>query len=190
MTTDAYERAMHTIPTPALLMDEAQLLHNIHAFQALCNKAGLNLRPHIKTHKSIRFTHEQLRAGAVGITCQKLGEAEVMADAGVTDILITFNILGTDKIERLKALAQRVPQLAVTIDNAVVLQGLVDAFCGDEASAARLAEGPAAGPAEEMAAGRLAGAAKQPSLGVMVECDTGAGRCGVQSPEAAVKLAR
>jgi len=63
------------------------------------------LRPHIKTHKLPRFAQQQVALGAVGITCQKLGEAEVMADAGLTDILLPYNILGASKLERLRALA-------------------------------------------------------------------------------------
>ena len=98
--------------------------------------------------------------GAVGITCQKLGEAEVMADAGIDDILLTFNLLGRAKLQRLVALARRV-RLSVTLDNAVVA-GEIDA------------------------AMREAGLV----LPVLIECDTGGERCGVQTPDEAVELAR
>lgn len=148
------------IETPAFVVNEARTLANISKFQAHCDAAGLKLRPHIKTHKSIRFAKAQVEAGAIGINCQKIGEAEIMADGGLQDILITFNILGASKLRRLRALAERVT-LRVVSDNAVVLTGLSEAF----------ADAPS-------------------PLRVLVECDTGAARCGVQSPEEAVRLAR
>lgn len=149
------------IDTPALVIDEAAVLENIAAFQTHCNKAGLKLRPHIKTHKTQRFTQQQLQAGAAGITCQKIGEAEVMADGGADDILITYNILGAAKLQRLKALALRIKKLTVVVDNAVALNGLANAFAESAAP-----------------------------LHIMVECDTGAIRCGVQTPEQALHLAQ
>jgi D-serine deaminase-like pyridoxal phosphate-dependent protein len=148
------------IETPAFVVDEAVALRNIMTFQAHCNAKGLTLRPHIKTHKLIHFAKAQAEAGAIGITCQKIGEAEVMAEAGLEDILITFNILGEAKLKRLRALSGKVARLAVVADSAEVVAGLNEAF---------------------------ADAAKK--LRVQVECDTGAGRCGVQTPEAAVDLA-
>ena len=65
---------------------------------------GYALRPHIKTHKLPRFAKRQVELGAVGITAQKLGEAEVMADAGIGDIFVPYNIVGAKKLARLKAL--------------------------------------------------------------------------------------
>lgn len=152
-------RTLNDIETPAFVVNEARVLANISKFQAHCDAQGLKLRPHIKTHKSIRFAREQVAAGAVGINCQKIGEAEVMADGGLDDILITFNILGDAKLARLRALADRVT-LRVVADNAVVVAGLSQAFAD--------ADTP---------------------LTVLVECETGAERCGVQSPDAAAELA-
>ncbi len=152
--------SINTIETPAFVVTEAVALRNIAACQTICDNAGLALRPHIKTHKLVRFAKAQMHAGAVGITCQKIGEAEVMAQGGLDDILITYNLLGPQKLARLRELATRVSALAVTADNATVVAGLGTAFEG----------------------------APRP-LGVLVECDTGAKRCGVQSPEAAVALA-
>ena len=149
------------LETPALVIDEQTALQNIARFQAHCDQAGLAFRPHIKTHKSIRFAKAQLAAGAVGINCQKIGEAEVMADAGVDDILITYNILGAEKLARLRALAARVTRLSVVADNAPVIDGLSGTF--------------SAAPAR---------------LDVLVECDTGGRRCGVQTPAEAAALAR
>ena len=96
----------------------------------------------------------------IGITCQKVSEAEVMAEAGFTDIFIPYNIVGDSKLTRLMALAKRVT-LSVTADSAYVIRGLSDA-----AQRAEL------------------------TLTVLIECDTGAHRCGVQSPQEAAELAR
>ncbi|WP_085308102.1 D-TA family PLP-dependent enzyme [Planktotalea arctica] len=151
---------INSIHTPAFVVNEAVALQNIAAFQAHCDQVGLALRPHIKTHKSVHFAKAQLAAGANGITCQKISEAEAMAVDGIDDILITYNILGDAKLRRLRALSERLTALAVVADNMVVINGLSRTFSG----------------------------ASEP-LKVLVECDTGAGRCGVQSPEAAVALA-
>ncbi len=147
--------------TPALVIDEAKALRNIARFQAHCDRNGLKLRPHVKTHKSVRFARAQVAAGAVGITCQKIGEAEVMAACGMDDILITYNIVGEAKLDRLRALAGRVKSLSVTADSTAVIEGLAAAF--------KTAPRP---------------------VHVLVECDTGGRRCGVRTPEAAVELAR
>ena len=153
------EHYLSKIETPAFVVNESQTLKNISKFQSLCDEKGLTLRPHIKTHKTVRFAKAQVAAGAVGINCQKIGEAEVMADGGLDDILITFNILGASKLARLRALSERV-DLRVVADNTLVIEGLSDAF----------ADVPK-------------------PLKVLVECDTGAARCGVQSPDEAVGLA-
>jgi D-serine deaminase-like pyridoxal phosphate-dependent protein len=152
---------LDSIETPAFVVREAVALRNIEAFQRHCDKVGLALRPHIKTHKLIRFAKAQVRAGARGITCQKIGEAEVMADGGLDDILITYNILGPEKLARLRALANRLAHLAVVADSETVVAGLSRAFAD----------------------------APRP-LGVLVECDTGGRRCGLQTPAAALALAR
>ncbi|MGO4852241.1 D-TA family PLP-dependent enzyme [Phaeovulum sp. W22_SRMD_FR3] len=146
--------------TPCLIVDLNVVAENIRRFQTLATAAGLKARPHIKTHKLPQIARMQIEAGAIGLTCQKIGEAEVMADAGFDDILITYNILGESKLARLVALAGRC-RLSVTCDSLTVAQGLSAAF-----------------------------AARGASLDVLVECDTGAGRCGVQDPAAAAALAR
>ena len=116
-----------TVETPAFIVNAARAMDNIAAFQAHCDAAGLALRPHIKTHKTLHFAKAQLAAGAKGITCQKLGEAEVMAAGGCGDILITFNILGEAKLRRLRALAERAV-IRVVADNPAVVAGLSRAF--------------------------------------------------------------
>jgi D-serine deaminase-like pyridoxal phosphate-dependent protein len=147
------------LETPVPLVDVDIAERNIARWQAQCDRLGLANRPHIKTHKTVLFARRQLAHGAVGITCQKLGEAEVMADAGIEDILLTYNVLGAAKLARLVALCRRV-QIAVVADSSIVAAGLSKA----------------------MAEAGL-------GLRVLVECDTGGGRCGVGSPEAAAQLA-
>jgi D-serine deaminase-like pyridoxal phosphate-dependent protein len=149
-----------SLDTPAVLVDLDIAEANIDRFQKHCDAHGLKLRPHIKTHKLPRLARRQIAAGAIGITCQKVSEAEAMiAEGGVEDVLLTYNILGEAKLARLRGLAGRV-RLTVVCDNGAVAQGLSAAF--------RDAPEP---------------------LSVLVECDTGAGRCGVQTPEAAAELA-
>jgi len=88
--------------------------------------AGVANRPHIKTHKSPMLAKLQIAAGANGITCQKLGEAEVMAEAGIDDILISYNLIGDEKMARLGAL-QAKANMTVAVDNSVVVAGLPQA---------------------------------------------------------------
>ena len=99
------------LDTPAVLIDLDRVEANLRRAQDYADAHGLKLRPHIKTHKIPELARRQLELGAVGITCQKLGEAEVMADAGIRDILLTFNLLGRAKTHRLVALARRVQTL-------------------------------------------------------------------------------
>jgi D-serine deaminase-like pyridoxal phosphate-dependent protein len=147
------------LDTPAVVVDLAILEANLARAQAHADALGLRLRPHVKTHKLPRVAQMQMALGAVGITCQKLGEAEAMADAGLADIFLPYNILGAAKRARLAALAGRVA-LSVTADSAETVAGYAETF---------------ADPARP--------------LSVLIECDTGAGRCGVQSPAEAVALA-
>ncbi|SEC70589.1 D-TA family PLP-dependent enzyme [Rhodobacter sp. 24-YEA-8] len=148
------------VATPLPVIDEDRLATNIARAQDYMAAHGLNFRPHIKTHKIAAVARQQITAGAVGINCQKLTEAEAFADAGFDDILITYNILGPVRVARLLALNARVTRLAVTTDSAVTVAGLAAAF-----------------PAEK-------------PLTVLVECDTGGGRCGVQSAADAFALAQ
>lgn len=147
------------VDTPAAVVDLDRLERNIGRHQAYLDAHGIAGWPHIKTHKIPRIAQMQLDRGARGITCQKLGEAEVFAAAGFADIFLPYNIVGPAKLERLRALAGSV-NVRVTADSAVVVDGLSRAFHD----------------------------AGQP-LPVLVEFDGGLGRCGVQSPEAAAALA-
>ena len=147
------------LDTPALVADLDVVTRNVARMQARCDSLGLRLRPHIKTHKLPAIAHLQVRTGAVGIACQKLGEAEVMAAAGLRDILLTYPLVGARKARRFAALAREVTMAAVG-DSAVVPRGLSVAL--EEAGA---------------------------QADFLVECDTGYGRTGVQTPEAAAELA-
>ena len=150
---------MQTLDTPAVLVDLDVAERNIDRFQAYCDRLGLKARPHAKTHKLPVLARRQVAAGAVGITCQKLSEAEALIEAGgIDDVLITYNILGSTKLDRLRRL-RAVARIAVVADNATVVEGLAAAFGADE------------------------------PLSVLVECDTGGGRCGVQTPDDARGLA-
>ncbi len=91
------------LDTPVLLVDRKRLDENIRAMQRSADSAGVRLRPHIKTHKSKQIAELQLRAGAAGITCAKLSEAEVMREI-CNDIFIAYPIVGEQKLERLSAL--------------------------------------------------------------------------------------
>src|ERR1041385_6029729 len=116
------------LDTPAVVIDLDIVAANIARAQAVLSAHGLDNRPHIKTHKIPALARMQMDAGAVGITCQKLGEVEVMADAGVADdILLTYNVLGDAKTERLAALIRRLKRMAVVLDNDTVARGLSDA---------------------------------------------------------------
>ncbi len=148
------------IPTPMPVIDEDRMEANIARAQAYMDRNGLKFRPHIKTHKLASVAGAQIKAGATGLNCQKLTEAEAFADAGFDDILITYNLLGSDRVVRLKALNDRVAGLRVVADSVATVQGLAASFTKDR------------------------------PLTVLVECDTGGGRVGVQTPEAALDLAR
>jgi D-serine deaminase-like pyridoxal phosphate-dependent protein len=150
---------LEDLETPFLAADLDLVERNIAAMQAYCDEHGIALRPHIKTHKLPQLARMQLDAGAVGITCQKLGEAEVMAAAGCDDILITFPLVGDAKAERLAALARRV-KMSVAADSSEVAQGLSRVL-----------------------------AAHGVEVDFLIECDTGLGRTGVQTAEAAAELA-
>jgi D-serine deaminase-like pyridoxal phosphate-dependent protein len=149
------------ISTPAVLVDLAIARRNIDRYQQYATSHRLAVRPHIKTHKLPALAEMQLAAGAVGINCQKVSEAEAMVAGSprITDVLITYNILGADKLAHLAALARKV-RLSVVADSATVVDGLAAAF----------ARAPA-------------------PLTVLVECNTGADRCGVATPAAAAELA-
>src|ERR1700743_2058426 len=104
MTTPLAARIAREFGTPVAVIDMDRVERNIARVQKTCDEAGVANRPHIKTKKSPMLAKMQIAAGAKGITCQKIGEAEVMADAGIDNILISYNLLGEEKMARLGAL--------------------------------------------------------------------------------------
>jgi D-serine deaminase-like pyridoxal phosphate-dependent protein len=153
-------QSLESLETPVPVVDIDVAVQNLVRWQNHCNQNAISNWPHIKTHKLVPMARLQLALGAKGICVQKLGEAEVMAEAGIRDMLLTFNVVGHKKLERLAALRRRT-NIAVVADSQIVLEGLT-------------------------AAARAAGC----DIDVLVECDTGGGRNGAQSPEAAVTLAQ
>ena len=154
--------AVEELDTPVVTILLDRLQANIARVQAMVAAQGIGLRPHIKTHKIPEIGAMQMAAGAVGLTCQKLGEVAAFVDAGVADdILLSFNIVGQRKTDRLMELAARVRRLAVVADNETVLEGL---------SAAGVRHGR--------------------DVPFLIEIDTGFGRNGCQSPEQVRDLAR
>ncbi|WP_316192696.1 D-TA family PLP-dependent enzyme [Bradyrhizobium sp. SZCCHNRI1029] len=160
MTTPLAARIAREYGTPCAVIDMDRVERNIARIQAQCEAAGVANRPHIKTHKSPVLAKLQIEAGAQGITCQKIGEAEIMAGAGIDNILISYNLIGEEKMARLAAL-QAKADMTVAADNATVIAGL---------------------PQAAKQSGR--------TLSVVVECDTGRKRAGVETPTEAIQLAR
>ncbi|MDP9363548.1 MAG: alanine racemase, partial [Chloroflexota bacterium] len=106
------------LDTPALLVDLAAMDRNIARIAGELSGRGVAWRPHAKGHKTPAVAHRQLAAGAIGITCAKLGEAEVFAAAGVRDILVANQIVGPIKTRRLAALvASSGADVAVAVDD-------------------------------------------------------------------------
>ena len=120
-------KTVYDLETPSVLIDLDKMERNIAAMQKRCDELGIQFRPHIKTHKIPDIALRQLAAGAVGIACQKVSEAEVFADAGIRDIQIPYNIVGAAKTRRLAQLAQRA-DVTVTVDNQVALDGIAAAM--------------------------------------------------------------
>src|SRR6476659_4021810 len=105
------------IPTPALLLDLDRFERNVEKMAAYVKAAGKELRPHAKTHKCPEIARRQIAAGAVGVCVAKVGEAEVMAAAGVRNLLITTEVVGPEKIGRLLGVLRRQPETLVVVDN-------------------------------------------------------------------------
>lgn len=147
--------------TPVLVIELDALERNIATMATFAKERGIALRPHAKTHKSADIAKKQIAAGAVGVCCAKLGEAEAMADGGVGAILITSPVVSAPAIARLMELNARIPDLRVTMDNPANVSAL--------AAAAK-------------AAGK--------TLQVLIDIDPGIRRTGVPSPEAAVEVGK
>src|ERR1017187_2464441 len=148
------------IETPALVVDLDILDRNLRRVAGYARQHGLRLRPHTKTHKSIRLAKRQLESGAVGLTVAKVSEAEVMLGAGPADLLVAYPIIGRAKLERLMEVARHT-RVTVALDGVFAARQLSDA-----ARAAQL------------------------EIGVLAEVDVGLGRVGVAPGEPLLHLAQ
>jgi len=148
------------LDTPAVIIDLDVLERNLRRAQEYFDRHGIRFRPHMKTHKSPEIGRLQVEHGAVGLTCAKLGEAEVMADAGIRDLMVAYPLWGEQKLRRLARLAERCT-LTVVFDSAEVAEAI---------SRALSAEGL--------------------EVGALVEIDTGMHRCGIAPGPAMVELCR
>jgi len=151
---------LDAIDTPALVVGLDAFERNLGRMAKAVAAAGVRLRPHAKTHKSPLIALRQIALGAVGACCQKVSEAEILVDGGVDDVLVSNQVVGAGKLARMAALARRAA-LAVCVD---------DAGNAGDISAAAVRAGA--------------------TIGVLVEIDVGAGRCGVAPGADAVWLAR
>jgi D-serine deaminase-like pyridoxal phosphate-dependent protein len=159
-TTAAPRLGIETLDTPSLVVDLDRLEANIERWAAYARDAGVKLRPHGKTHKCVEIARRQLAAGASGLTFAKIGEAEVMAGAGVGDIFLANEVVGAPKLPRLLALAREI-RLRVGVDSTDVAAPLGDAAASNGVT-----------------------------IDVMLEVDTGLGRCGVAPGDPLLALAK
>ena len=150
----------NTIDTPAITIDLDILDKNLRDTQDLAQNAGVKLRPHTKTHKSVWIAKKQLKYGAAGITVATLGEAEEMAAAGIRDILVAFPIVGKVKLNRLAKLMEQAT-ITVSTDDLTVTQGLSDL-----------------------------GVALNKKIPLYVDVNTGLNRCGREPGEETAQLVR
>lgn len=119
--------SIHTLDTPALLLDLAVLEKNLDDIKTIAEKNQIQWRPHIKTHKSVTIAKMQIERGACGITVAKLEEAEVMAEAGIDDILIAYPLSSPQKLARLRSLSEKA-KITIAIDSIEQAEQVNDAF--------------------------------------------------------------
>jgi len=148
------------LPTPAILLDLEKLEYNINLMADFFKDKNCSIRPHIKSHKCITIAHMQVNKGAIGVTCAKTGEAEVMAQAGIKNILIANQVVEMNKLNVLTGLA-KLSEIIMTVDN--------KKNCKDISYAARK---------------------RGVNIRILVELDVGLGRCGVKTIEEAVELTK
>lgn len=148
------------LDTPALIVDLDVMERNLSQMADYCRRHNLRLRPHTKTHKIPELARKQIESGASGITVAKLDEAEVMIDAGLTDLLLAYPIVGPLKTRRLAELAQRAT-IAVSLDSEAAARGISSAL-----------------------------AERGGKAGILVELDSGFHRCGVANETQALNLAQ
>jgi 3-hydroxy-D-aspartate aldolase len=154
------QHAFARLSTPCLLLEAEALEHNVAAMMALVRRHGRHLRPHVKAHKCTAIARRQLEAGAIGLCCATVREAEVMAETGLDGLLVTSPVTSPAMVERLVRARDHVADIAVVVDG----EAGVDALA--------------------------AGTRADRPLGALVEIDVGQGRTGVTSAADAVRLAR
>jgi D-serine deaminase-like pyridoxal phosphate-dependent protein len=157
--TGGGEARVSALDTPALLVDADRLERNITRWQQAADAAGVRLRPHIKTHKSVELAALQRAAGASGIAVAKTGEAEVFAAAGFDDIAIAYPVVGAQKWQRIARLARQA-RITLNIDSAAAVEG-ISAAARDEGATVHL----------------------------QIDIDSGFGRCGVPATDTETQLA-
>src|SRR5690242_16807646 len=120
------------IPTPALLLDLDRFERNLRRMAAHARASGKNLRPHAKTHRCPEIARRQIAAGALGVACAKLGEAEVMAGAGIRGLLITTEVVAPSAVRRLMRLMAEAPDTMVVVDHPENVEALARAAAEDQ----------------------------------------------------------
>ena len=148
------------IKTPALVVDLDAMEANLRDMAAFFASRRCKLRPHFKNHKVPLLAHKQLRAGAIGITCATIREAEILVEHGISSILIANEIAGQEKPERLAELSRHA-QVMVGVDNRIAIADLA------RAQRNRTAQ-----------------------IEILIDMNIGLNRCGVDSIDAALELAR
>lgn len=149
------------IPTPALLLDLDRFERNLARMAAHARAAGKGLRPHAKTHRCPEIARRQVQAGALGVACAKLGEAEVMVRAGVPGVLVTTEIVASSGVRRLLRLAAEAPDTLIVVDHPDNVRDIAQAAAADGVT-----------------------------VNVLVDVDVGGRRTGVAPGEDALRLAR
>ena len=147
------------LDTPALLIDLDKMEANIQTMADYFTTVNASLRPHMKTHKTPIITHKQIAAGAIGVTCAKLGEAEAAIHAGIRDVLIANQVVGAQKIARLINLARH-SEIMVAVDSPQNVQAISEAAV-----------------------------AKGATVRTLIEVNIGMDRCGVEPGKPALELA-
>lgn len=148
------------IPTPALIVDLDAVMYNVNYMQSFVNKRGINIRPHIKTHKSTALAHIQKNVGCKGICCATVEEVEAMTAAGFDDIMLSNEVVEHSKLTRIAAIAKSCTVIVA-----------IDSYYGlDKAASAAKEQGV--------------------KLNAVIDIDTGMGRCGIKDVDLAIDIAK
>ncbi len=152
--------AEEDLETPVLVIDIDAMERNLAKMMEVLKGSQVRLRPHFKTAKSPALAWKMIDAGAVGVCCAKLSEAEIMANAGIADILLTSEVAGVGKFERLVGLASQVARFKAVVDSEFAVKGIADVATS-----------------------------RGQTVDLLIEIDVNTGRSGVVSADAALELA-